>query len=414
MMRRSGGRLPRAFQLTMLFAIAMLPASVRAQLPALIPRELLLGNPERTTPELSPDAARLAWLAPDARGVMQVWVRTIGRNDDRAVTADPHRGISRFNWAYDSNIILYPQDFDGDENYHLHAVYLDTGAVRDLTPWQGIRAHLVAANPKFPSVILVAMNLRDRKLSDVWRIDLSSGAARLDTQNPGDVEQWIADDNLKVRAAAATTADGGTEIRVRDGVRAPWRAIERATSKDELEVFDFSRDGRSLMIGTSAGGDTERLVLRDVHNGRERTLASSAAADLDDVMIQPTAHIAQAAAFDPGRQTWVVIDPQVRADFAAFAHFSGGNFKVVSRDLADRTWVVASGADRLPTRYYLWDRAHKRATVLFDSRPRLEGATLAATQAVDFAARDGMRLHGYLTLPPGVAAKNLPAVVLVH
>lgn len=415
-MHRIGGRVPRALALLAIMALAMLPAPacVAGGMPPLIPRVLLLGNPERRNPSISPDGKRLAWLAPDNRGVMQVWVRTMGRNDDRAVTNDPHRGISNYRWGFDSKTILYSQDFDGDENFHIYAAGLDNGNVRDLTPWQGVRAQIVSTNPNFPSTMLVSLNLRDRKLADVWRIDLASGAARLDTQNPGDVHGWIADDNLVVRGAAVTTPDGGAEIRVRDGVHSPWRAIERVGPEEDLFALDFSRDGRSLIMGSSVGSDTTRLVLRDLHRGRERTLASSEAADLDDVMIQPTAHIAQAAAFDPGRKRWTVIDPQVRDDFAAFAHFSGGDFDVVSRDLADRTWIVRSSGDRLPARYYLWDRAHRGATVLFDSRPKLEGAELAATQPFDFTARDGMRLHGYLTLPPGFAPKNLPAVIAVH
>jgi dipeptidyl aminopeptidase/acylaminoacyl peptidase len=390
------------------------PACFAAGLPPLIPRVLLLGNPQRANPTISPDAKRLAWLAPDRRGVMQVWVRTRGSNDDRAVTNDAHRGISSYRWSYDSRTILYAQDLDGDENYHVYAAYLDSGNVRDLTPWMGVRARILALNPKFPSTMLVTLNLRDRKLMDVWRIDLGTGAARLDTQNPGDVDEWIADNNLVVRAAAATTADAGTEIRVRDGTHAPWRTIEHAGPEEELFALDFSRDGRALIMGSSLGSDTTRLMLRDLPGGRERTLASNPAADLDDVMIHPTAHIVQAVAFDPGRKQWTAIDPHVRTDFAAFAHFSGGNFDVVSRDLADTFWIVNSSGDRLAPRYYLWDRVHKGATMLFDSRPKLEGAELAATQPFDFTARDGMRLHGYLTLPPGIAAKNLAAVIAVH
>src|SRR5277367_6694328 len=61
--------------------------------PPLIPRETLFGNPERASPRLSPDGLKLAWLAPDKKDVLQVWVKTVGKDDDVAVTADKHRGI---------------------------------------------------------------------------------------------------------------------------------------------------------------------------------------------------------------------------------------------------------------------------------------------------------------------------------
>src|SRR5712692_7288072 len=67
--------------------LAPMPATA-ASLPPLIPRALLFGNPEKSAPRLSPDGQRLAYLAPDDRGVLNVWVRTLGQEDDHVVTAD--------------------------------------------------------------------------------------------------------------------------------------------------------------------------------------------------------------------------------------------------------------------------------------------------------------------------------------
>ena len=88
-----------------LIVVLLLPAVWAADQPSstpLIPRELLFGNPERTSPRISPDGTRLAYLAPDSKGVLNVWVRTIGQTDDQVITADKKRGIRQFNWQYDS------------------------------------------------------------------------------------------------------------------------------------------------------------------------------------------------------------------------------------------------------------------------------------------------------------------------
>jgi hypothetical protein len=153
----------------------------------LTPRELLFGNPERWQATLSPDGRRMAWLAPDARGVRQVWVRTLDVDDEHCMTNDHHRGISFYGWVWDSKTVAYIEDSDGDENFHLFAVDLLTRNVRDLTPWQGVRCEFVAADPKYPEQLLVALNVRDRKKMDVWRINLVSGETIFDTDNPGDV-----------------------------------------------------------------------------------------------------------------------------------------------------------------------------------------------------------------------------------
>ena len=93
-----------------------------AQLPPLIPRSILFGNPQKTEPQLSPDGKLLAYIAPDDRDVLQVWVRTVGKDDDRKLTADKKRGIRSYFWTYDGKQRIYVQDKEGDENFHLHGV----------------------------------------------------------------------------------------------------------------------------------------------------------------------------------------------------------------------------------------------------------------------------------------------------
>src|SRR5262245_28473262 len=192
-----------------------------AEPPALIPRDLLFGNPERTSPALSPDGARLAWLAPDTNNVLQVWVKTIGKDDDKIVTADKKRGIRQYVWAKDNKTLLYLQDSDGDENFHIYGVDLEAGNVRDYTPFQGVRADVADLEIDFPNEVLVTLNLRDRSLFDVYRLNLKNGALDLDTENPGDVVGWLSDPKFRVRGAQVPTGDGGTEIRVREDEKAP-------------------------------------------------------------------------------------------------------------------------------------------------------------------------------------------------
>jgi len=144
--------------------LALAAITAQADLGPLIPRDVVFGNPERAAPRMSPDAKRLAWLAPDKKNVLQVWVRTIGQNDDKMVTADKKRGIRQYFWASDNKTLLYLQDNDGDENFHAYGVDLDSGVVRDYTAIQGARAEVVAVEPDIADQILVAVNARNRQL----------------------------------------------------------------------------------------------------------------------------------------------------------------------------------------------------------------------------------------------------------
>jgi dipeptidyl aminopeptidase/acylaminoacyl peptidase len=399
--------------LALLLSVAgALPA--RAELPPLIPREVLFGNPERANPKLSPDGKRLAWLAPDEKNVLQVWVKTIGAQDAKKVTADPKRGIRQYAWAQDDRTLLYLQDSDGDENYHVYGADLLAGNVRDLTPFQGVRAEIVQVSPTVKDRFLVGLNLRDRKVFDVHAVELRTGAVTLDTENPGDIVSMFATDDLVVRGGGAALPDGGTELRVRGAAGGAWKPLARAGYEDELDFVDFSADGQRAYLRTTLGADTARILERDLANGAEKVLFQDPKSDAMEVLVHPIRHVVQAVATAPARLTWKVIDPDVAADFAAIAKLSRGDFKVVSRDRADRTWIVAFNEDRGPVRWFTFDRATRKGTFLFSNQPKLEGLALAEMKPVALKARDGLELNGYLTLPVGAPAKGLPMVLAVH
>ena len=397
-----------------LVVVLTVPFAFSAQLPPVIPRDVLFGNPERSQPRLSPDGQRLAWVAPDKKNVLQVWVKTIGKDDDKMMTADKKRGIRQYFWAQDNKTLLFLQDNDGDENFHVYGVDLASGNIRDYTPFQGIRAGVTDINQDFPEEILVEMNLRDRQAMDIHRLKLATGALTLDTENPGDVASWGTDAKFQVRAAQVSTPDGGTEIRIRDDAKAPWKTLLKVGPEEILDFEDFSFDGKSAYLKTSVGSDTARLVEHNLATGAEKVLAASPEVDAGAVLIQPRTHAVQAVSFAPGRSTWTVLDPPVQADFDAIRVLHAGDFTVVNRTAADDAWLVAFTSDRGPVSWYKWDRTAKKGSLIFSAQPKLEGLPLAEMKPIVIKSRDGLNLNSYLTLPVGIAPKNLPLVLFVH
>jgi len=188
-----------ALLLSLLYA-----TTLAAGLPPLIPRELLFGNPERAVPQLSPDGKRIAWLAPDDHGVLNVWVQPVsGAETPRLLTTERERPLYFYRWAADGQHLLYLQNRGGDEVNHLYSADLADGNVRDLTPFRGVKAQNVETDLAHPHTVLVALNLRERQRFDMYRVDLDSGALTLAAKNPGDVLNWTTDENFVIRAATA-------------------------------------------------------------------------------------------------------------------------------------------------------------------------------------------------------------------
>jgi len=172
----------RSLVVALALASGVLPFRVGAAGPddvPLIPRTKFFGNPEKARARLSPDGKRLAYVAP-VEGVLNVWVSP---DDDPAkakpVTNDKHRGIVNYFWAYTSQHILYSQDKNGDEDDHVYSVNLDTGEIKDLTPFEKIAAEIEGVSEKFPEEILVGINNRDPRFHDIHRVNLVSGERKL-------------------------------------------------------------------------------------------------------------------------------------------------------------------------------------------------------------------------------------------
>jgi dipeptidyl aminopeptidase/acylaminoacyl peptidase len=383
--------------------------------PPLIPRSVLFGNPVRAGAQLSPDGRRLAYLAP-LDGVLNVWVGAVDGDDFRPVTRDTDRGIRLYAWAHDNRHVIYLQDTGGDENWRLHKVRLEDERVEDLTPFERVQAQIVAYEKRRPHELLVALNRDDERLHDVYHLDLRTNTLTQVAKNPGDVAAWVADRDLVVRAATATTPDGGSVLRVRDGTDAPWRDLVVWGPEDALGSgpVSFTRDGRALVLLDSREVNATRLVERDLTSGATRVLAEDPRYDVAGVVIHPDTREIQMVAFQRARQDWTVLDPGIAHDVAAIRALGPGDFDIVDRTHADDRWVVAFTRDTESVSYHLYDRATRRARFLFHTRPDLARYTLAEMRPIVLTARDGLRLEGYLTLPPGLPPEHLPLVLNVH
>lgn len=387
------------------------------KLPPLVPREVLFGNPVKAAVRLSPDGTRLSYLAPSPdKKVLNVWVRTVGQNDDKMVTKDEYRGIRSYGWAWNDKQIVYIQDTNGDENYHLYAVDLATLETKDLTPFPGVKASSIISDRKHPDEIYIGLNKRDPSVFDMYKLNLATGVLTLDAENPGDVEGWVTDRDFTIRAAVASnleTAD--TILRIRDTKEGPWRDFMTIPFGENGSIIDFTENNTTLYIETSVGGDTTRLVEYDPATGKElRLIANNPKADVGGIMLNPETNAVQAVRFTYLREEWQVFDPLVKADLDILEAVREGDLFVVNRDRADTKWIVGFELDNAPYSFYLYDRATKKAEFLFTHQPELERYKLATMKPIVIKARDGLDLVSYLTLPVGIEPKGLPLILYVH
>jgi dipeptidyl aminopeptidase/acylaminoacyl peptidase len=420
--------------LTLLILSACQPLVAPADLPVdgpeaveqgetpLIPREILFGNPDKVSVQLSPDGSQISYLSP-VDGVLNVWV---GPASDPAaaepVTFDMGRGIRAYFWAYTGAHILYIQDKNGDENWRIYSVDLTDGAVKDLTPLEGVQARIQAVSQNFPDEIVIGLNDRVPQLHDLYHLNIQTGERRIIQQNDEGFVGYLLDDDYNVRAALRLTPDGGSEYLTptKDGDWEPYAEIPMEDTLTTGPVL-FDKTGQILYIIDSRGRNTAGLFAMDVETGEQTLLAEDPQADVSDLMVHPTERTVQAVAFTHERKDWQVLDETIAGDLDYLRTVADGDVEVTDRTLDDRSWIVAYLMDDGPIHYYYYDRDAQEARFLFTHRPELEGLPLAEMHPAIIPSRDGLDLVSYLTLPVEADGDNdgrpdepFPLVLLVH
>ena len=208
------------------------PAAAQAAAAAATPPQLPLRDffrsPERAYFRISDDGRWLGFMQPalgDGGPLPRrnVFVQALEggqpQGTPRQLTRESARDISIYRFKSGSTI-LYEKDFGGDENFHVVAVDVATGKVRDLTPYEGVRASIIDELVEDPEHILVQHNKRERSAFDVVRLNVKTGAETVLATNPGNVVDWLTDHQGRVRGGVANDGPNNTVL-YRDGDSGP-------------------------------------------------------------------------------------------------------------------------------------------------------------------------------------------------
>ncbi len=382
----------------------------------LIPREVLFGNPEKTSPKISPDGKKMAYIAP-VNGVLNVWVGDIDKNSYEPVSKDTNRGIREYFWSYDNQKIFYIQDKNGDENWHIFSVDLYTREVKDVVPEEGVRVLISDYNKFNPDKMLISMNKRDRRFNDIYLLDLKTGTYDMIEQNPGNIVGFINDDDYNILGAISIGQDGGSNLLYRDTPKSDWKTLVKWSIEDfsNSGPLRLSKDKKHIYVLDTRDANSSRLVKINTSTGNiDEVLSEDPKYDVSEVFIHPDTSKVQAVGYVKEKLEWEILDDEIRDDFEKISKLSDGYFVVYNRDVDNKTWLVGFVRDNGPVVYYSYDRTIKTGTKLFYNQPELNNYQLSNMEPISYKSRDGLTIHGYITFPVGVERKNLPMVLNVH
>src|SRR5215470_12375119 len=406
--------------------LVVLAAPVWAQSPPVIDREIFFGDPEIAGAQISPDGAYIAFIKP-FKGTRNVWVKKTAEPfaNAKPITADTKRPIPTYFWSRDGKYILFVQDKAGDENYLVYAVNpadapasgQDVPAARNLTDAKGIRAFIYSVPRSEPDAIYVGLNDRDPAWHDLYKVKISTGERTLIRKNTERITAYFFDLKDQLRLATRSAENGDTEVLRVDA--------DKFTKVYSCNVFEscgpvrYHKDGERVYFQTNKGADVDlvRLELFNPATGKEELVESDPLKHVDfgNASFSEVSDDLISTAYDDERVRIYWKDKNFEADYKNLQkQLPGKEIGFGSSTKDEKLWIIFANADTDPGSTYLFDSTTKKLTLQYQSRDKLNRAYLAPMKPVKYPSSDGLEIPAYLTLPKGVEAKNLPAVIVPH
>lgn len=394
--------------------------------PSLIDRELLFGDPEISDGQLSPNGKFISFIKP-YNGTRNVWVKGLAEPFAKArpMTNDQARPVRSCFWSRDGKYLLYVQDKGGDENFNIYAVdptaALPAGQAvppaRDLTGLKGVAAVIYYLPLTDPNTLFIGLNDRDKAWHDLYKLDLTTSQRTLLRQNNDRLTNWVFDWRDQLRLASRSNPDGSTEWLRAEG--STFTPFYRTTLDEASDVVSFAKDNQHVYLTTNKGAarDRSEVVVLDPATGQEKSFAADPLhrVDAGSLVVSDKTHAPLFIDYNDDRLRRVWLDKSFEQDFKVVqAKLPGLDVQPTSSTTDERLWLLSAADATHPGTAYLFDRQTKQLTEQYQVWPKLPMADLAPMAVVRYKSSDGLEIPAYLTLPKGLAAKNLPVIIFPH
>jgi dipeptidyl aminopeptidase/acylaminoacyl peptidase len=375
-------------------------------------------NPEKTYFQISPDATYFSWLGP-YENRMNLFIRRIGTDDVIRLTKHLDRDIAGYLWASDGRI-LYTKDEAGNENFRLYGIDADGSHFADLTPYDSVRIQLIDDLPDDPNRVIIGMNKENQSLFEPYRLDIHTGeviqlAENKDPQQP--ISDWVTDHHGNIRMAIQVVDGVNKNILYRDSESGPFLVIMSMGFEDSFQplFFDFN-DEPVIYAATNIQRDKEAIVRYDVEKHKIlEVVFSHPDVDVGSLDYSRKRKVPTYASFTTDKTYRHYLDDTVRSIFNSVQdRLPGYEIFLVNHDRDEDKFLVRTFSDKSKGGYFLYNTLDSSLEHLVDISPWIDERDMADMKPIEYRARDGMIIHGYLTLPKGVDPVGLPVVINPH
>jgi len=376
-------------------------------------------NPNKTGYQISPDGAYISYLGPFERR-QNIFVQRIGEEDAIRITNETERDIAGYFWSSPDRIVFI-KDSGGDENFRLYAVDRDGSNPKDLTPFESVRIQIIDDLEDDEDELIIGMNKNRPELFEPYRINIRTGAYQQLATNDNPLEPiagWITDHDGKLRIAIKVIGGVNHQLLYRDHESEDFRPVITTDFRETLSPLFFEFDnGHVVYTASNLNRDKSAIIRFDMHSGEEigEPVFSHPEVDVASLIYSRKRKVITAAVFTTWKRQMAFFDEQrktIQRDLEA--SLPGYEVVLTSSDKAEVNYLVRTYSDRSLGSYFLYNTESKHLEKITDVSPWLNEEDMAEMRPIEYRTRDGLTVHGYLTLPRGVEARNLPMVINPH
>ncbi|EKA7398971.1 S9 family peptidase, partial [Vibrio parahaemolyticus] len=383
-------------------------------IPPEYPVDYFFKNSEVSSYQISPAGDYISMMKP-WQDRKNIFVYPTNNPDQiKRVTSVTGRDIAYYYWVGEDTVI-YSRDTGGDENFYLVTVNVKTGEEKTITPTSGVVAYVIDTLDNQPDDILISSNERNPQVFDVYRHNLKKGENTLVAQNPGNVRSWGTDHDGNIRVI--TTSDGvNTSVLYRDTVEDEFKPLKNLTFKESFSPISFTPDNKNLYVASRITRDKSAIVEYDVKANKEiREIFSHPEVDVNSAHYSEALNKLVSVSYVTDKNHYHFLDDSYQKTFERLSEkLPNVEISVTSATRDESKMIVVTYSDVDRPNYYFYDRNADKLEKLAENAPWHKPEHMAKMTPIQYTARDGETIHGYLTLPKGREAKDLPLLVLPH
>lgn len=379
-------------------------------------------RPNASSFQLSPNGKYLSYM--EKEGLKNhLYIKELTTGEVVRAIEEKEEPIKGYGWVNDDRL-FYVMDHGGNENYHIYAADIDGSNALDLTPFDGVKAGIISLLKEQKDYIIISMNRDNPQIFEPYKLNVVTGDLEKlyendDPANP--IQGYDFDKEGDLRAYTKMVNGIEMELYYKNGDTGEFDLKKKMNWDDAFSIISFNYntpDPDDAYVVTNLDSDKTRILLYDLKNDRViKELFSNPDYDVSgmrlsrkrDWEIDYFGYEGDKSVIIPLSDLYKEIDARVKKQFP------GKIYGVIDFDDDENKFLVILQSDKLYGAYYEYDVKTKEFTLLYDLMPQLKEEDMAEMRPISFQSRDGLTIHGYITLPKAaLEGKRVPMVVNPH